>query len=161
MIHMKGMLIVGVVLVGVLALGAGWYVMNSNNDTNMEPGVKKRVEPTGAMMKGASPTGVVASPTGAAMTSVTVKEFVVEGSNFKFVPAEMKVKKGDTVRMTFKNIQGLHDFTIEELDVATNQINGGDEEEVEFVADKAGTFEYYCSVGNHRAMGMKGKLIVE
>jgi len=32
---------------------------------------------------------------------------------------------------------------------------------VTFVADKTGTFEYYCSVGNHRAQGMVGKLIVE
>ena len=39
---------------------------------------------------------------------------------------------------------------------ATGQID-----EVEFVVDKAGTFEYYCSVGNHRQMGMVGKLIVE
>jgi plastocyanin len=29
------------------------------------------------------------------------------------------------------------------------------------VADKKGTFEYYCSVGQHRALGMKGKLVVE
>ena len=33
--------------------------------------------------------------------------------------------------------------------------------EVEFVASIAGTFEYYCSVGEHRAKGMKGNLIVE
>ncbi len=32
---------------------------------------------------------------------------------------------------------------------------------VEFTADKKGTFEYYCSVGEHRVNGMKGKFIVE
>lgn len=32
---------------------------------------------------------------------------------------------------------------------------------VTFVADETGTFEYYCSVGNHRGQGMIGKLIVE
>jgi|SRR3989344_20135 len=101
-------------------------------------------------------------PTGAAMEeSGAVKEFTVEGSPFKFVPNVINVKKGDTVRVTFKNVTGTHDFVIDEFDVRTNQIGEGEEEEVEFIADKAGTFEYYCSVGNHRAMGMVGKLIVE
>jgi len=32
---------------------------------------------------------------------------------------------------------------------------------VTFVADKAGEYEFYCSVGQHRANGMVGKLIVK
>jgi len=32
---------------------------------------------------------------------------------------------------------------------------------VEFTADTPGEFEYYCSVGQHRANGQVGKLIVE
>jgi uncharacterized cupredoxin-like copper-binding protein len=32
---------------------------------------------------------------------------------------------------------------------------------VQFVADKTGTFEFYCSVGNHRQMGMVGTLVVQ
>ena len=88
-------------------------------------------------------------------------EVVVEGSQFKFLPATIKAKKGDTVVVMFKSMGGMHGFTIDEFEVATNQIGDGEEEEMEFVADKTGTFEYYCSVGNHRAQGMKGKLIVE
>lgn len=102
-----------------------------------------------------------AAPTESAMVEGQIKEFVVEGSPFKFTPKEMRVKKGDTVRVTFKNAQGTHDFVIDEFDVKTNQIGEGEEEEVEFIADKAGTFEYYCSVANHRAQGMVGKLVVE
>jgi hypothetical protein len=41
------------------------------------------------------------------------------------------------------------------------QVGAGASDVVEFTADKAGTFEYYCSVGNHRAMGMKGTLTVK
>ena len=89
-----------------------------------------------------------------------VKEFTVEGGNFAFTPSTMTVKKGDTVRITFKNMEGFHDFVIDEFDVKTQQIQGGTEETVEFVADEAGTFEYYCSVGKHREMGMKGTLTV-
>ena len=36
----------------------------------------------------------------------------------------------------------------------------GEEQTITFVADKTGGFEFYCSVGNHRAMGMVGTLIV-
>src|SRR3990167_9256749 len=39
--------------------------------------------------------------------------------------------------------------------------NTGQSASVEFTADKAGGFEYYCSVGTHRAMGMVGAFIVE
>jgi nitrosocyanin len=72
----------------------------------------------------------------------------------------MTVKKGETVRITFVNKDGFHDFVLDEFGVKTEQIKGGTQEVVEFVADKAGTFEYYCSVGQHRQMGMKGTLTV-
>ena len=32
---------------------------------------------------------------------------------------------------------------------------------VTVVSDKTGSFEYYCSVGTHRQMGMKGTLTVK
>lgn len=89
-----------------------------------------------------------------------VKEFTVIGDNFAFDVKEMRVKKGDTVRVTFRNAEGFHDWVLDGY-AKTAQLQAGGEETVTFVADKAGTFEYYCSVGKHRAMGMKGNLIVE
>ncbi len=91
----------------------------------------------------------------------SVKEFTVTGQNYSFTPSTLTVNKGDTVKITFKNADGFHDFRIDEFNVATNRISGGSEESVTFVADKTGTFEYYCSVANHRAMGMKGTLTVK
>lgn len=95
-----------------------------------------------------------------AMMETEVKAFIVEGGTFFFSPSSMEVKRGDTVKVTFKNTNGFHDFVVDEFKVATKQINGGQEETVEFVADKAGSFDYYCSVGNHRALGMEGTLVV-
>lgn len=89
-----------------------------------------------------------------------VKLFTVTGGNFSFSPSTMTVQKGDTVKITFVNGEGFHDFKIDDFDVSTKQIAAGVSETVEFVADKAGSFEYYCSVGSHRAMGMKGTLTV-
>jgi len=101
------------------------------------------------------------TPVTIATTSAETVKFTVTAANFSYDLKQINVKKGDTVVVTFKNSEGFHDFKIDEFEVATNQIGAGEEEEVEFVADKAGTFEYYCSVGKHRQMGMVGKLIVE
>lgn len=90
-----------------------------------------------------------------------VREFLLVGRDYTFFPIEMQVKKGETVRVVFKNNQGFHDFRVDGYEVGTKQISEGERETVEFVADKAGTFEYFCSVGNHRQQGMAGKLIVE
>lgn len=94
-------------------------------------------------------------------SSSEVKEFKVSGSNFSFSLKEIKVKKGDKVKIVFTNNEGSHDLIIDELGVNIGQIQAGQSQTVEFTADKAGTFEYYCSVGQHRANGMFGQLIVE
>lgn len=101
------------------------------------------------------------SQTEIASDSEGVEVFDVVGSNFKFSIQEMRVKVGDKVRINFISQSGFHDLVIDEFAVATKQMNSGGKDSVEFVADKAGTFEYYCSVMQHRQMGMVGKLIVE
>lgn len=85
----------------------------------------------------------------------------VEGGMYYFKPDVIKVKKGETVRISFRSVDGVHDFVIDEFDARTEIIREGQTTEVSFVADKTGEFEYYCSVGNHRALGMKGTLVVE
>lgn len=100
-------------------------------------------------------------PASGAKTTPATKEFTVSAQNFSFDLKSIKVNKGDTVKVTFKVADGYHDLKIDELNVATNRLNAGQEQTVQFVADKAGQFEYYCSVNSHRAMGMKGMLVVE
>lgn len=90
-----------------------------------------------------------------------VVEIEVHGGSYYFTPDEIRVKKGDTVRITFVNDGGMHDWVIDEFDARTDVTSSGETDSVEFVADEAGEFEYYCSVGNHREMGMVGSLIVE
>lgn len=104
----------------------------------------------------------VTTPTAVPVASQTaLKEFTVTASNFKFDPSQIQVKKGETVRIVFKNNGGSHDFRLDEFKASTKVIQGGQQETIEFVADKTGQFEYYCSVGNHRQMGMKGTLVVD
>ncbi len=87
--------------------------------------------------------------------------FDVKGNSFSFDPTTIRVKKGDVVTINFTNTEGFHDWVIDEFNARTKQIKAGESESITFVADKIGSFEYYCSVGAHRAMGMVGTLIVE
>jgi nitrosocyanin len=89
-----------------------------------------------------------------------VKEFSIDAAPFSFSPSTMTVNKGDTVKITVKNTKGSHNLNIDEFNASTRLLNVGETQTITFVADKTGTFEYYCSVGNHRAMGMVGKLTV-
>lgn len=90
-----------------------------------------------------------------------VKIVNVTGSNFQFSPKTITVNKGDTVRIVFSSENGFHAFVLDQFGVKTKTLNTGGTDIAEFVADQAGTFEYYCSVGSHRAMGMVGNLIVQ
>lgn len=89
-----------------------------------------------------------------------VKEFTITGQNFSFTPNKITVNKGDTVKITFKNNEGMHDFVIDQFNVRTNLVKAGGQQTIQFIADTAGVFEFYCSVGSHRQMGMKGSLEV-
>ena len=103
------------------------------------------------------------------MVATPVKEFTMTSwmdktADGKMSPHfslnEIKVKKGDTVKITITNTAGTHDFVLDEFNVA-KETPLNQPVVVEFVADKVGTFEYYCSKYNHRQLGQKGNLIVE
>jgi nitrite reductase (NO-forming) len=93
--------------------------------------------------------------------SVITVSFIIESGQSYFKPGEIKVKQGDRVRITLNNIEGSHNLGIDEFNAKTKTIQTGESDTVEFLADKKGTFEFYCSVANHRQMGMVGNLIVE
>ena len=96
-----------------------------------------------------------------AMMAAQEKTFTVTGQNFSFSPSTITVNKGDKVKIIFQNSDGFHDFVLDGYNVSTPKIQSGQSATVEFTADKTGTFPYYCSVANHRAMGMEGSLIVQ
>lgn len=114
----------------------------------IEIGAEDEMLPTPGSEEGA----VVARP---------FKEFDVTGKNYEFSLKEIRVTKGDFVRINFTSTDGFHDLKIDEFNVAAERVSTGNSSLVDFVADKTGTFPYYCSIGSHRQMGMAGKLIVE
>jgi len=82
------------------------------------------------------------------------------GNDFSFDPSEINVKVGEKVRVVLNAVDMPHDFVVDELDVKTKTAQPGETVEVEFTATEAGEYEYYCSVGEHRANGMVGTLTV-
>lgn len=158
------MILLGVII--LLVLGGGYFLF-ANKSTQRpssttimpttEPTKTESMQPSSA--SNAAGTTTTVSPSAA--MAANEKAFTVEGGAFYFKPNQITVKKGDTVKITFNNAGGFHDFVIDEYNVKTARLNSGQSATVTFVADKAGTFEYYCSVGNHRSMGMKGTLVVQ
>lgn len=137
-------------LIVILAIGAGWWLWQRSSNTQNSS--SSQVTNTGSQVSTSSDT--------TASSTSSVKEFTITGSPYKFVPNAINVNKGDTVKITFVNAEGTHDLVIDEFNVRTGFVKAGQSETVTFVADKAGSFQYYCSVGTHRQLGMWGTLTV-
>jgi len=163
----KQILIAGVIIL-VIVGGGGLFLMSQSSSqpapkVSSDEAMEETTETTPEV-----PEDVILESSGAATATPKaianqgeVKTFAVDGANFSFSVKEMKVKKGDTVQVTFTNKEGTHDWNLDEFSAKTKVLQTGQSETVNFIADKTGTFEYYCSVGQHRKNGMVGKLIVE
>lgn len=97
--------------------------------------------------------------------SVEPLEITMDTGEFFFAPAVITASPGQAVSITLTNTAGQmpHDFVIDELDVASEQIMNGEQTVVTFVVPEnaAGEeYEFYCSVGDHRANGMVGTLTI-
>ncbi|MDF1568587.1 MAG: plastocyanin/azurin family copper-binding protein [Spirochaetaceae bacterium] len=89
-----------------------------------------------------------------------VVDIAVSNQGLRFTVDEIVVRIGANVRLTFDVVGGMHDWVLDEFDAATEVMRRGGSQTIEFTADEAGTFEYYCSVTGHRRSGMYGSFIV-
>lgn len=149
-----------IVLVALIAIaGFAYFNMSKSNSMNKEENME--------MTTSSAPTEPSPTPdammmdketTGSASQAVVIN---LEAGSFYFKPNVIKVKKGDTVKVIVSSKDMMHDFNIDEFNVHMPIVKSGNTGTVEFVASKAGTFEFYCSVGEHRKMGQVGTLTVE
>ncbi|GIO30661.1 MULTISPECIES: cupredoxin domain-containing protein [Paenibacillus] len=98
--------------------------------------------------------GTTGTATGGAGGAQDIK---VTATNFQFQPAEIRVKKGDKVKITLVNKEGAHGLQISDFNVNLQKDGSA-----EFTADKPGEHEFHCSVmcgAGHD--NMVGKIIVE
>jgi plastocyanin len=116
--------------------------------------------PSAPSEQNSSATPASSSQSSAGGTEGHTKTFDMEAFSYGFKPSTLEVNKGDTVVIHVKNTGGFHDFTLADFNVKVNT-PANQTTDVTFTADKAGTFEFICSVGNHAAQGMKGTLTVK
>ena len=92
-------------------------------------------------------------------TEARPKTVDMKSGNYFFEPATITAKAGQKVTLTFSENDGFHTFVIDEIDFKTQVAK---DKTVTFtVPDQPGSYAFYCDVGNHRAAGMEGVLIVE
>ena len=97
----------------------------------------------------------------ASLPTAPPRSFELIASRFKFEPDTVEVTEGDHVRLTVRSIDTEHGLTIKRLNVKIVAPKTGEAATAEFVADKAGIYEFkcseYCGSGHGR---MKGQLVV-
>jgi heme/copper-type cytochrome/quinol oxidase subunit 2 len=90
-----------------------------------------------------------------------LNEIEINLFRFGFEPEITTVKKGDLVRFVIKNLDVPHGLAIDDYNINI-YLNGGETKTLEFLADKSGIFEMYCSLPCGSGHGlMKGAFIVE
>ena len=87
--------------------------------------------------------------------------YSVDAFDFGYSSSSLNAKVGQEVTVTLNNTgTGSHNFVIDALGVNSGVISGGETTTFTFTPDQAGSFEFYCSIGSHKNMGMLGTLVV-
>ncbi|MSO49654.1 MAG: hypothetical protein EXQ49_07095 [Acidobacteria bacterium] len=103
---------------------------------------------------------------GVGVVAQTKRDFNVSAKKFRFTVSgtdaqEIKVSQDDLVRITLEAEDIPHSFTLPDYRIQ-KRVEPGHEVMFEFRAEKAGRFEFHCSMTNDscRERGMVGALIV-
>lgn len=143
----------GMIVVILAVVVAGYFLLRGSYRAPIEaptqtPAIKTE-QPTEALPTTQAP-------------AAQATEISVSGTEFNFNPANISVKAGERVKITFRNNgRAPHNLIIEGLDIGTKTISGGQTDVIEFTAPTSGTYIFFCSVPGHRASGMEGDLKVE
>lgn len=77
-----------------------------------------------------------------------------------FMPSEITVNKGDTVRLLLTALDNPHTFTLDSYGI-DEELPVGEDVIIEFTADQEGVFIYESTTPSAKANNMKGKLTVK
>lgn len=109
------------------------------------------------------PATPVTTPSGSRVTSTVTYNLTMRDFSFSF--NQIDATPGQTIVVNVTNSNGEHDFVIDEFGVNTGLMTSGQIQTVTFkIPDNAPlgtTYEFYCSVNDHRAMGMSGFIVVK
>ena len=109
----------------------------------------------------ASNSGITGGSVSDLVETGDVKEVTIDMYNFGFEQTGDDIVVGDTVKLTVKSTSGIHGINIPKLGVSVEPLSPGQSKTVEFVAEKSGSFDYYCNImcgPGH--MDMRAKLVI-
>lgn len=156
----KGVGLVGMVLATTMLVGGGCANVakpdvSQKDNAPKAPIAEEKIENKADEIK--NDTVVAPGDKEFTMTSFVVME---DGKpKPQYSVKELTVRKGDKVKIKVTVTKGMHDFNIDEFNVKS-ETPLDVETTIEFTADKAGEFIYYCSKPGHRANGHWGTLKV-
>lgn len=158
------MLSLGAVIIGFAGVAA-----HAHGEAKRDPAAKKTIS------RDEHPWGREGDPRSATRT-ITVDM----ADTMRFMPSEMKVKRGETIRFEVRNSgKQMHEMVIgtrEELEKHAEMmrkhpgmehdepyqahVKPGAREEITWTFTKPGTFMYGCLIPGHWEAGMKGTIVV-
>lgn len=146
----KNIWLIGVL--GVLALGVGYAVLNNRQQQPLPADTQTFSTPTTVESFPTDSQAQEDASTGPISTSQTV---TLSSGGFFFDPNRLNLKPGEVTVNVVRNT-GFHTFVIDELGIKETLRS---DQTFAFTAEP-GTYEYYCDVPGHREQGMFGSLIV-
>jgi len=99
-------------------------------------------------------------PTAPTYEGEHIVEITIDAQTFAFLPSEIRVKKGDRVKLIITAVDVPHTFTMPAFEI-DQILNVGADTTIEFIADREGTFGFFCDVPGHMQQGMKGTFTVK
>lgn len=171
--------ILWIFLIGILILGSGClqqYEKAAPTTIKSSPTVKEKKTtttttlPPETTLKATLPATISTSSTTSSTTTTfqettttiqKVKEISMTARQFSFEPSVIEVNKGDKVKLQITSTDVTHGISLPVFGI-NKRLPPGRTVEVEFTADRTGTFSFACSVYCGSGHGrMKGKLIVK
>ena len=161
-------IVIGLIVLALVGAGGYYYIymMKGQSSYQLTPSptsnlTNQNQQPSPSITSVPDQTATLASPISDTILgrSITLDSFM-----FGYSLPEITVKAGETLTIKLTNSGGTHDWVIDELGVRTKQIKKGETDQVTFTVPASATgqtFTYYCSVANHRQLGMEGKLVVK
>lgn len=185
---MNSKIVLTTILVIVVAGGLIWYVTSNKDNTETNANTNTAITnttntvananasatntqansnilatntPPGANTNTGASSNINATNTNSQQDSSQDTEISMQLDEYSFSPNTITIQEGDTITLRLSNIGNMeHDFVIDALDIDSGTLDPGDSTTITITGSQAGTFEFYCSIGSHRAFGMRGTLTV-
>jgi len=105
---------------------------------------------------------LVALPAAGVPLAWAAQDVNVEMKEYEFVPAQITVRAGETVRLNLRNTgQFPHNLTIGTINIQLkDNLASGQRGAMDLDFTRPGSYDIWCPVGTHKDRGMVGKLTV-